>query len=35
MNTLLHIYVEIKENFECMASYLKVEKQHNETYNNY
>jgi hypothetical protein len=35
MNTLLHIYVEIKENFQCMTSYLKVEKQNNKTYNNY
>ena len=35
MNTLLHIYVEIKGNVECMTSYLKVEEQNNKTYNNY
>ena len=35
MNTLLHIYVERKENFEYMTSCVKVEKQINKTYNNY
>jgi len=35
MNTLLYIYVEIKENFECITGYVKVEKQNNRTYNNY